>query len=154
MNLIQMRLARYDELLSAARRDVPADTFIHGGKILTVMTRDILKGDIAVHTGFIVSMSAKDVQAKQTVAANGTGTVFADPGETGGPEPGDLDLSGYLHKYRDSEITHHRRDGITGVFVDLGIPKHAVEKGRAEKCLECAQNPRRRMHVLLDRYWA
>ena len=90
---------------------MPADTLIHGGKILNVMTGDILKGDIAIHKGFIASMFAKNVQAKQkidasgkialpafidphihiessmvpppryaeVVAANGTGTVFADP---------------------------------------------------------------------------
>ena len=113
MDLIQMRLACYDELLAAARGDVPADTLVHGGKILNVMTGDILKGDIAVHKGFVVSMFAKDIQARQTVdasgkvilpafidphihvessmvlppryaevvAANGTGTVFADPHE-------------------------------------------------------------------------
>lgn len=81
MDLIQMRLACYDDLLAAARGDVPADMLIHGGKILNVMTGEILKGDIAIHKGFIVSMFAKNVQAKQKIDASGKIALpaFIDP---------------------------------------------------------------------------
>jgi len=113
MDLMEMRLHHYDEILAAARGDIPADTLIHGGRILNVLTGDILDGDIAIHRGFIVSLFAEGIQATEkidasgkialpafidphihiessmvlppryaeVVAANGTGTVFADPHE-------------------------------------------------------------------------
>ncbi len=113
MDILQKRIMNYDELLSAARGDIPIDLTITGGRILNVMTGEIIKGDLAIHKGFIVSVFAKNIQAKQTidargkivvpafidphvhiessmvlppayaeiVAANGTGTVLADPHE-------------------------------------------------------------------------
>jgi len=53
MNLIEMRREHYDEMLAAARGDIPVDTLIHGGRILNVLTGEILKGDIAIHSRFI-----------------------------------------------------------------------------------------------------
>ncbi len=81
MNLIQMRLLHYDELLAAARGDIPADTLIHGGKILNVMTGEILEGDIAIHKGFIVAMFARNTQARQKINASGKIALpaFIDP---------------------------------------------------------------------------
>jgi len=113
MNLLEMRREHYDEMLAAARGDIPVDTLVHGGRILNVMTGDVLDGDIAIHKHFIVSLYAKNVEAREkidasgkmvipsfidphihiessmvlppryseVVAANGTGTVFADPHE-------------------------------------------------------------------------
>ncbi len=113
MHLLERRIAHYDELLAAARGDVPVDTLIHGGRILNVMTGEILPGDLAIHKGFIVRVFAKDIEASEridaagtiaipafidphvhiessmvlppryaeAVAAQGTGTVFADPHE-------------------------------------------------------------------------
>jgi len=113
MDLLKKRLSCYDELMRAARGEIPADLLIKGGRILNVMTGEILKGDLAVHSGFIVSILDKDVRARQTVdatgkiampafidphvhiessmvlppayaeiaAANGTGTILADPHE-------------------------------------------------------------------------
>jgi adenine deaminase len=113
MGLFQKRMQHYDELLRAARGEIPVDLLIQGGRILNVMTGEILKGDLAIHKGFIVSLFTKNVQARQTIdasgkialpafidphvhiessmvlppayaeiaAANGTGTVMADPHE-------------------------------------------------------------------------
>ena len=113
MGLVEKRMAAYDALLAAARGDVTVDLLIKGGKVLNVMTGELLPGDVAVHQGFIVSLFRKNVAAKQTldakgmivapayidphvhiessmvmppqyaatVAAQGTGTVFADPHE-------------------------------------------------------------------------
>ena len=113
MDLLQKRIASYDELLRAARGEIPVDLAIQGGRILNVMTGEILKGDLAIHQGFIVSMFTRNIQARQTIdargkiavpafidphvhiessmvlppayaeiaAANGTGTVLADPHE-------------------------------------------------------------------------
>ncbi len=113
MNLLQMRMNSFDELVLAARGEIPVDLLIEGGKILNVQTGDILEGNIAVHKGFIVSLFLKNIQAHkridargkialpafidphvhvessmvlppayaQVVAANGTGTVLADPHE-------------------------------------------------------------------------
>jgi adenine deaminase len=113
MDLLKKRLESYDELLRAARGEITVDLLIQGGRILNVLTGEILKGDLAVHKGFIVSMLTKDIRAKKTidargkvavpafidphvhiessmvlppayaevVAANGTGTVLADPHE-------------------------------------------------------------------------
>lgn len=113
MDLLKRRLECYDELLRAARGEMTVDLLIQGGRILNVLTGEILKGDMAVHKGFIVSMFTKDIQAKkiidargkvavpafidphvhiessmvlpgayaEVVAANGTGTVLADPHE-------------------------------------------------------------------------
>ena len=36
MNLMEMRLNHYDEMLAAARGDIPANTLVHGGRILNV----------------------------------------------------------------------------------------------------------------------
>jgi adenine deaminase len=113
MNLLQKRMQSYDELIQAARGDIQVDLVIEGGRILNVLTGEILTGDIAVHKGFIVSLFTKTGDAKQRidargkiavpafidphvhiessmvlppgyaeiVAANGTGTVLADPHE-------------------------------------------------------------------------
>ena len=113
MSLLQMRMQNYDELLRAARGEIPVDLVIEGGRILNVLTGEILEGDLAIHKGFIVSMFIKNIQAKQRIdargkialpafidphvhiessmvlppayaevaAANGTGTVLADPHE-------------------------------------------------------------------------
>lgn len=113
MDLLKNRIECYDELLRAARGEIPVDLLIRGGRVLNVMTGEILKGDLAVHKGFIVSLFVKDVQAKRTIdatgkvavpafidphvhiessmvlppayaevaAANGTGTILADPHE-------------------------------------------------------------------------
>ena len=64
MDLLKKRIDCYDELLQAARGEIPVDLAIQGGRILNVMTGEILKGDIAVHKGFIVSILTKNIQAK------------------------------------------------------------------------------------------
>jgi adenine deaminase len=113
MGLVEKRMAAYDSLLAAARGDITVDLLVKGGKVLNVMTGELLPGDVAVHQGFIVSLFRKGVKAQQTlnakgmivapayidphvhiessmvlppqyaatVAAQGTGTVFADPHE-------------------------------------------------------------------------
>jgi adenine deaminase len=113
MNIVETRLQHYEELLSVARGDLPADTILRGGRFLNVMTGEILRGDIAIHKGFLVSLFAKNMKGVQEIdasrkiaipafidphvhiessmclppryaeiaAANGTGTVFADPHE-------------------------------------------------------------------------
>jgi adenine deaminase len=113
MDILQERIMNYDELLRAARGDITVDLAITGGRILNVMTGEIINGDLAIHKGFIVSVFNKTVKAKQTIdargkivvpafidphvhiessmvlppayteiaAANGTGTVLADPHE-------------------------------------------------------------------------
>jgi len=113
MGLVEKRMAAYDSLLAAARGDITVDLLIKGGKVLNVMTGELLPGDVAVHQGFIVSLFRKGVAAHKTldakgmiiapayidphvhiessmvlppqyaatVAAQGTGTVFADPHE-------------------------------------------------------------------------
>jgi adenine deaminase len=81
MDLLQKRLELYDELLRAARGDIAVDLAIKGGRILNVMTGEILKGDLAIHRGFIVSLFTKNIQAKQTIDARGKIAVpaFIDP---------------------------------------------------------------------------
>lgn len=81
MNLLQKRIDLYDELLRAARGDIPVDLIIQGGRILNVMTGEILPGDLAIHQGFIVSIFRKDMQAKQTIDARGLilAPAFIDP---------------------------------------------------------------------------
>ncbi len=81
MNLLQKRLQYYDELLSAARGDIPADLVIEGGRVLNVLTGEILEGNITVHKGFIVSMFSKSPLAKQRVDARGKIAIpaFIDP---------------------------------------------------------------------------
>ena len=71
MSLLQMRRDHHDEMLEAARGDIPVDTLIHGGRILNVMTGEILDGDIAIHKGFIVSLFARDIQATRRIDATG-----------------------------------------------------------------------------------
>jgi adenine deaminase len=81
MNLLEKRMQSYDELVQAARGDVPVDLVIEGGRILNVLTGEILTGDIAVHKGFIVSLFTKTKQAKQRVDARGKIAIpaFIDP---------------------------------------------------------------------------
>ena len=81
MNLVEKRLNHYDEMLAAARGDVPVDTLIHGGRILNVLTGDILDGDIAIHKGFIVSLFAQNIQATEKIDASGKIAIpaFIDP---------------------------------------------------------------------------
>jgi len=81
MDLLQTRLQSYDELLQAARGEIPVDLVIEGGRILNVLTGEILEGDIAVHRGFIVSMFSKNPQAKQRIDARGKIAIpaFIDP---------------------------------------------------------------------------
>jgi adenine deaminase len=115
MDLMKSRIANYAELVRAARGDIPADLLVQGGRILNVMTGEILRGDILIHKGFIVSVFPRGARARRTidakgttavpafidphvhiesamvlppdyaaaVAAQGTGTVFADPHEIG-----------------------------------------------------------------------
>ncbi len=81
MSLIQKRMEMYDELLQAARGDIPADLVIEGGRILNVLTGEILDGSITVHKGFIVSMFSKTPNALKRVDARGKIAVpaFIDP---------------------------------------------------------------------------
>lgn len=81
MNLLQKRIESYDELVRAARGEMPVDLAIQGGKILNVLTGEILKGDLAIHRGFIVGLYTQDVQARETIDARGTIAVpaFIDP---------------------------------------------------------------------------
>jgi adenine deaminase len=81
MDLLEMRREYYDEMLAAARGDIPVDTVVQGGRILNVMTGDILDGDIAIHKHFIVSLFAKNVQAAQRIDASGKIAIpaFIDP---------------------------------------------------------------------------
>lgn len=113
MNLLEKRLQAYDDLIQAARGDIPVDLLVEGGQILNVLTGEIMPGNIAIHKGFIVSLYSKSIQARERidargktaipafidphvhiessmvlppryaeiVAANGTGTVLADPHE-------------------------------------------------------------------------
>ena len=81
MDLLKKRIDCYDELLQAARGEIPVDLAIQGGRILNVMTGEILKGDIAIHKGFIVSILTKNIQANKTIDARGKIAVpaFIDP---------------------------------------------------------------------------
>lgn len=81
MNLLQKRIECYDELLRAARGEITVDLAIKGGKILNVMTGEILRGDLAIHKGFIASMFTKDIRARRTIDAAGKIAVpaFIDP---------------------------------------------------------------------------
>ena len=45
MDLLNKRLECYDELLRAARGEITVDLLIQGGRILNVLTGEILKGD-------------------------------------------------------------------------------------------------------------
>ena len=56
MDLLEMRRKHCDEMLAAARGDIPVDTLVHGGRILNVLTGDILDGDIAIHQIFFVEI--------------------------------------------------------------------------------------------------
>ena len=71
MNLIQQRIECYDELLRASRGEIPVDLLITGGRYLNVLTGEILKGDIAVHKGFIVSVNVTQPMAVRTIDATG-----------------------------------------------------------------------------------
>lgn len=71
MDLIQQRIDCYDELLRASRGEIPVDLLISGGRFLNVVTGDILKGDIAVHKGFIVSVNVSQPKAVRTIDATG-----------------------------------------------------------------------------------
>ena len=81
MDLLQTRLQSYDELRKAARGDIPVDLAIQGGRILNVLTGELLVGDLAVHKGFIVSMFTKNPNARQTIDARGKILLpaFIDP---------------------------------------------------------------------------
>jgi len=81
MDLLKRRVEAYDELLAAARGDVPVDLVIQGGSILNVMTGEVLPGDIAIHKGFIVRLFAQKLEATERVNAAGTIAVpaFIDP---------------------------------------------------------------------------
>lgn len=81
MNLLQKRLDVYDELLQAARGDIPADLVIEGGRVLNVLTGEILEGNITVHKGFIVSLYTQSPDAVRRVDARGKIAIpaFIDP---------------------------------------------------------------------------
>ena len=81
MNLMQTRMSRYEELVRAARGDIPADLLLQGGRILNVMTGEILRGDVLVHKGFIVSVFPRGAKARRTIDATGTIAIpaFIDP---------------------------------------------------------------------------
>lgn len=113
MNIIQQRIMVHDELRQAARGEITADLLLHGGKILNVLTGEILRGDLLIHKGFIAALFVTDANAREqidvtgmiaipalidphvhiessmvlppqyaeVVAAQGTGTIFADPHE-------------------------------------------------------------------------
>ncbi|NPV87434.1 MAG: adenine deaminase [Anaerolineae bacterium] len=113
MNILKTRFQVYDALLAAARGDAPADLALRGGRMLNVMTGEILSGDIGITHGFITSVMGKNIAAKESLdisglialpafidphvhiessmvlppayaevaAANGTGTILADPHE-------------------------------------------------------------------------
>jgi adenine deaminase len=81
MNLMQSRTAHYEELVRAARGDTQADLLLQGGRILNVMTGEVLRGDLLVHKGFIVSVFPRDAKARRTIDARGTIAIpaFIDP---------------------------------------------------------------------------
>lgn len=81
MDLLQTRLKYYDELIAAARGKTPVDLLIEGGRLLNVLTGEILTGNIAVHKGFIVALFSKNIEAKQRINARGTIAIpaFIDP---------------------------------------------------------------------------
>ncbi len=56
MDLLKRRVEGYDELLRAARGEITVDLAIKGGRILNVMTGEILRVDLAIHKVFFVSM--------------------------------------------------------------------------------------------------
>jgi adenine deaminase len=81
MDLMLARKANYSELVRAARGDIPADLLLQGGRILNVMTGEILRGDLLIHKGFIVSVFPRDGKARRTIDATGTTAIpaFIDP---------------------------------------------------------------------------
>jgi adenine deaminase len=81
MNLMRSRTAHYEELVRAARGDTQADLLLQGGRILNVMTGEVLRGDLLVHKGFIVSVFPRDAKARRTIDARGTIAIpaFIDP---------------------------------------------------------------------------
>jgi adenine deaminase len=81
MNLMASRLANYDELLQAARGEIPADLLLTGGKILNVLTGEILPGDILVHKGFIVGLFTRNRDARERLDVSGRIAIpaFIDP---------------------------------------------------------------------------
>src|SRR5690554_1267372 len=81
VDLLKRRMECHDELVRAAHGDITVDMVIRGGKILNVMTGEVLKGDLAIHQGFIASMYTREIQAKRVVDARGKIAVpaFIDP---------------------------------------------------------------------------
>ncbi len=56
MDLFERRIELHEELLAAARGDIPVELLIRGGSFLNVHTGETLRGDVAVHRGFIVGI--------------------------------------------------------------------------------------------------
>ncbi|MBD3214722.1 MAG: amidohydrolase family protein [Candidatus Lokiarchaeota archaeon] len=113
MSLLDRRISNFDELLKAARGELPLDIAIRKIEILNVITGEILEGDIGIHKGFIVGLFDESLKANENIngegkiaipsfidphvhiessmilpnsyseiiAAQGTGTIFADPHE-------------------------------------------------------------------------
>lgn len=81
MSLIQNRLAAYDELLLAARGEITADLLLHGGKILNVLTGEILSGDVLIHKGFIAALFTQGGDAREKIDICGmiVAPAFIDP---------------------------------------------------------------------------
>ncbi len=81
MDLIEKRIGLHEELTAAARGDVPVDLLIRGGSFLNVHTGEILKGNVAVHKGFVVGVMTGDMEAAETLDARGKTVIpaFIDP---------------------------------------------------------------------------
>jgi adenine deaminase len=81
MSLIQNRIAAYDELRLAARGEITADLLLHGGKILNVLTGEILPGNVLIHKGFIAALFTKGGDARQKIDIRGmiAAPAFIDP---------------------------------------------------------------------------
>src|SRR3954447_6416149 len=62
----RMDLARR---LAVARGDEPADVVVHGGRVLSVFTREWLETDIAIADGYVAGLG--DYEAAETIDASG-----------------------------------------------------------------------------------
>src|SRR6266498_3752658 len=61
--------------LAVARGDEPADLVVHGGRVLSVFTKEWLESDIAIVDGFVAGLG--DYEGRETLDASGR---FVVPG--------------------------------------------------------------------------
>jgi adenine deaminase len=70
-----MRVADLARRIAVARGDVPADTVVRGGRVLSVFTREWLQTDVAIVDGWIAGLG--DYEGRETLDATGQ---FVVPG--------------------------------------------------------------------------